>query len=140
MAQYETCEKLLSILLMFFSSRRRHTRLTCDWSSDVCSSDVPGLPNKKPRLKPPGLPWTTFSLPHNPSFCYNFPMLMIKLAPTGKKHQRHYRLVVAEKRVKLTGNHQAILGHYHPLLPKSDPSRLVIDRTRIEQWLKKGAQ
>src|SRR6266571_9420032 len=22
-----------------FSSRRRHTRLTCDWSSDVCSSD-----------------------------------------------------------------------------------------------------
>src|SRR6516225_3774072 len=24
--------------LFFFSSRRRHTRLTCDWSSDVCSS------------------------------------------------------------------------------------------------------
>src|SRR3954465_12681440 len=23
----------------FFSSRRRHTRLSCDWSSDVCSSD-----------------------------------------------------------------------------------------------------
>src|SRR4051812_49456564 len=26
----------------FFSSRRRHTRLTCDWSSDVCSSDLAG--------------------------------------------------------------------------------------------------
>src|SRR5690242_20746841 len=26
----------------FFSSRRRHTRLTCDWSSDVCSSDLEG--------------------------------------------------------------------------------------------------
>src|SRR2546430_5092573 len=24
---------------MFFSSRRRHTRFDCDWSSDVCSSD-----------------------------------------------------------------------------------------------------
>src|SRR5690242_5015050 len=24
----------------FFSRRRRHTRLTCDWSSDVCSSDL----------------------------------------------------------------------------------------------------
>src|SRR5438477_6132031 len=24
-----------------FSSRRRHTILTCDWSSDVCSSDLP---------------------------------------------------------------------------------------------------
>src|SRR6516165_10707972 len=24
----------------FFSSRRRHTRFGCDWSSDVCSSDL----------------------------------------------------------------------------------------------------
>src|SRR6266480_6181012 len=28
------------LLFFFFSSRRRHTRLTCDWSSDVCSSDL----------------------------------------------------------------------------------------------------
>src|SRR2546430_12296260 len=27
----------------FFSSRRRHTRFDCDWSSDVCSSDLPGI-------------------------------------------------------------------------------------------------
>src|SRR5260370_4497643 len=27
-------------LLFFFSSRRRHTRFKCDWSSDVCSSDL----------------------------------------------------------------------------------------------------
>src|SRR5260370_25205249 len=26
----------------FFSSRRRHTRFKCDWSSDVCSSDLLG--------------------------------------------------------------------------------------------------
>src|SRR5947207_4147453 len=26
----------------FFSSRRRHTRSLCDWSSDVCSSDLEG--------------------------------------------------------------------------------------------------
>src|SRR5207253_7440142 len=26
----------------FFSSRRRHTRWPRDWSSDVCSSDLPG--------------------------------------------------------------------------------------------------
>src|SRR6267143_4483028 len=26
----------------FFSSRRRHTRWNCDWSSDVCSSDLDG--------------------------------------------------------------------------------------------------
>src|SRR2546430_13653270 len=27
----------------FFSSRRRHTRFDCDWSSDVCSSDLPPI-------------------------------------------------------------------------------------------------
>src|SRR5689334_17623620 len=27
-------------LFFFFSSRRRHTRWNCDWSSDVCSSDL----------------------------------------------------------------------------------------------------
>src|SRR5882762_853782 len=26
--------------IFFFSSRRRHTRFKCDWSSDVCSSDL----------------------------------------------------------------------------------------------------
>src|SRR5690242_18844951 len=31
---------LVCLFLFFFSSRRRHTRLTCDWSSDVCSSDL----------------------------------------------------------------------------------------------------
>src|SRR2546426_3569615 len=29
-----------SSLYFFFSSRRRHTRLQGDWSSDVCSSDL----------------------------------------------------------------------------------------------------
>src|SRR5205085_1586216 len=28
------------LFLFFFSSRRRHTRFDCDWSSDVCSSDL----------------------------------------------------------------------------------------------------
>src|SRR5260221_12232640 len=30
----------------FFSSRRRHTRSLCDWSSDVCSSDLQVYPVK----------------------------------------------------------------------------------------------
>src|SRR5688572_24720466 len=29
-------------MFFFFSSRRRHTRFDCDWSSDVCSSDLDG--------------------------------------------------------------------------------------------------
>src|SRR2546430_5806884 len=29
--------------VFFFSSRRRHTRFDCDWSSDVCSSDLEAI-------------------------------------------------------------------------------------------------
>src|SRR5476649_2297608 len=41
---------MLYLFFFFFSSRRRHTRSLCDWSSDVCSSDlapggVPGTGN-----------------------------------------------------------------------------------------------
>src|SRR5438477_2870682 len=38
----------------FFSSRRRHTRLTCDWSSDVCSSARAQTPFDKPSLNKAG--------------------------------------------------------------------------------------
>src|SRR5215211_8646317 len=31
---------LCFFFFFFFSSRRRHTRSLCDWSSDVCSSDL----------------------------------------------------------------------------------------------------
>src|SRR5690242_20767165 len=41
-------------LLFFFSSRRRHTRLTCDWSSDVCSSDLADLVVLRERRDPSG--------------------------------------------------------------------------------------
>src|SRR2546430_7523143 len=51
---------------VIFSSRRRHTRFDCDWSSDVCSSDllprVGGggkrhqLRNHPPRSLPGGAP------------------------------------------------------------------------------------
>src|SRR3989454_5245811 len=34
------------VVFFFFSSRRRHTRLQGDWSSDVCSSDL-GLDHRE---------------------------------------------------------------------------------------------
>src|SRR5260370_40848511 len=49
------------IFFFFFSSRRRHTRFKCDWSSDVCSSDLtaqeggPGHDHAEPRISPHGL-------------------------------------------------------------------------------------
>src|SRR2546430_12509234 len=34
------CMTFFYLFFFFFSSRRRHTRFDCDWSSDVCSSDL----------------------------------------------------------------------------------------------------
>src|SRR5690606_41025521 len=51
----------------FFSSRRRHTRFSRDWSSDVCSSDLPLLlvviivliqQRPRRRLRQPSRLWT----------------------------------------------------------------------------------
>src|SRR5437588_2956760 len=35
-----SCAAVELNVVFFFSSRRRHTRSLCDWSSDVCSSDL----------------------------------------------------------------------------------------------------
>src|SRR5260370_36952383 len=50
----------LKWVLFFFSSRRRHTRFKCDWSSDVCSSDLqpPAGPSPQPvRVPERGTNW-----------------------------------------------------------------------------------
>jgi small subunit ribosomal protein S16 len=62
-------------------------------------------------------------------------MLKIKLTPTGKKHERHYRIIVAEEHSKLTGTNSGFLGHYHPLTKE-----LKLDKKLYQQWLEKGAQ
>src|SRR5256885_8490564 len=43
---------LENVICFFFSSRRRHTRLQGDWSSDVCSSDLVLEELRKLRTEP----------------------------------------------------------------------------------------
>src|SRR5947207_14126035 len=54
------------MICFFFSSRRRHTRSLCDWSSDVCSSDlVAMIPNEtraRVQLTPAGTTPMTMEL------------------------------------------------------------------------------
>src|SRR5256886_3384393 len=45
----------VSFFFFFFSSRRRHTRFDCDWSSDVCSSDLRDRNRKQAVLIRPHL-------------------------------------------------------------------------------------
>src|SRR5882762_3445301 len=49
------------MFFFFFSSRRRHTRFKCDWSSDVCSSDLKRL---RSGHRASGNGGTRFPAPH----------------------------------------------------------------------------
>ena len=62
-------------------------------------------------------------------------MLAIKLKPTGKKHQRYFRIVVAEKKSKLQGRFLDDLGW---LNPHTDTQN--INKEKVAKWLKNGAQ
>ncbi len=62
-------------------------------------------------------------------------MLKIKLKPTGKIHQRSFRIVVAEKRSKYNGNYVEDLGFYTP-----QSNTINIDQEKLAKWLKNGAQ
>src|SRR5438034_10942008 len=64
----------------FFSSRRRHTRSLCDWSSDVCSSDLTrsvwswmGVYREALTLsnRPSPLHHASTTLSSLPELCYN---------------------------------------------------------------------
>src|SRR5215510_13685319 len=52
----------MNIFCFFFSSRRRHTRWPRDWSSDVCSSDLPGAPSRVATVEVPEAERACFSL------------------------------------------------------------------------------
>lgn len=62
-------------------------------------------------------------------------MLKIKLFPKGKKHQRTFRLVVAESRSKFDGNFVDDIGFYTP-----QSKTLEVDKVKLAQWQKNGAQ
>ena len=66
---WEERKMVLNLLIFFFSSRRRHTRWSGDWSSDVCSSDLLFLPNSRCGSAPSFYP-AIFSLRQHPRFLY----------------------------------------------------------------------
>lgn len=62
-------------------------------------------------------------------------MLRIRLRRTGKKHQPHYRIVVAEHTAPIAGKFVAQLGHYNPR-----SKELVLNAEATTTWLNHGAQ
>jgi len=62
-------------------------------------------------------------------------MIIIRLKPGGKKHQRRFRIVLTEKRRKLTGKVIKILGWYDP-----QRKEYSLEKEEIKKYLDKGGQ
>src|SRR5205085_7246680 len=63
------------LFFFFFSSRRRHTRFDCDWSSDVCSSDL----RKRDRERGEGSAFFfSASCPQSPALVPRSPLSVLR--------------------------------------------------------------
>ena len=62
-------------------------------------------------------------------------MLVIRFQPVGKKQQKTFRLVLQEKRSRLSGKAIAILGWWDPRLKKGG-----FDKEAINFYIQNGAQ
>ncbi len=64
-------------------------------------------------------------------------MVKIKLAQSGKRNRKTYRIVVMEEGKRRDGKTIEILGFYNPLVT---PPQLTIDQERLQYWMSVGAQ
>ncbi|MBA2283472.1 MAG: 30S ribosomal protein S16 [Actinomycetota bacterium] len=61
----------------------------------------------------------------------------LRLMRMGKKKQPTYRVVAADGRAPRDGRFIEILGSYDP---RQEPSKVLIDTAKADEWIKKGAQ
>jgi small subunit ribosomal protein S16 len=61
----------------------------------------------------------------------------LRLVRMGKTKQPTYRVVAADSRSPRNGRFIELIGTYEP---RRDPSVIKLDATKVEKWLKNGAQ
>src|SRR5438132_3668497 len=103
---------ILCFVLFFFSSRRRHTRSLCDWSSDVCSSDLRDLTARKEAQDALHRSEQTFQLlVESIQDCAIF-----MLDPDGRVASWN----AAAERIKGYRAHEIMGGHFSTFYPPDD--------------------
>src|SRR2546430_9427431 len=97
-------------IFFFFSSRRRHTRFDCDWSSDVCSSDL--------DFPAPSAPLDTGRQPGNPPHTEHCAFGNAPAAAPAMETSRILPIAVAAA---------------DPILVLSEPLHLNVGLVRVQQ-------
>lgn len=64
-------------------------------------------------------------------------MVKIRLQRVGKKKAPFYHIVVADSKSPRDGKIIEQIGTYNPMV---DPAELVLDREKVEKWIKNGAK
>ncbi len=64
-------------------------------------------------------------------------MVKIRLQRVGKKKAPFYHIVVADSKSPRDGKIIEQIGTYNPMV---EPSELVIDKEKVEKWIKNGAK
>ena len=64
-------------------------------------------------------------------------MVKIRLTRTGRKNFPSFRIVAIEQTKKRDGKYIEILGYFNP---SKNPTELTVDKDKITDWVKKGAQ
>lgn len=64
-------------------------------------------------------------------------MVVVRLRRAGSKSRPFFRVVVTEHSSPREGRFIEVIGHYNP---RTKPETLVLERARLEHWLKSGAQ
>ena len=64
-------------------------------------------------------------------------MVKIRLQREGKKKAPFYHIVVADSRSPRDGKIIEQIGTYDPM---TEPSTIVLDNAKVEQWIKNGAK
>src|SRR5438093_4726151 len=105
-----------TILRFFFSSRRRHTRLVSDWSSDVCSSDLPLPASHSPNMLTSKEKSDTRRLPMMPiRDVVIFPHMMTPFVVGRESSVRALEEALAEdKKIFLATQHDASVDEPRP--------------------------
>src|SRR2546430_4520078 len=100
---------IAALLVFFFSSRRRHTRFDCDWSSDVCSSDLSSPVRWCIAASPSE--WRCRSSPSAPSRCGARPRRRPRWSPCLHSPWRSRRGGSGERRVGEEGRSRGAPCH-----------------------------
>ena len=64
-------------------------------------------------------------------------MVKIRLQRQGAKKSPFYHIVVADSRTSRDGKIIEKIGTYDPM---TDPSTIVLDKEKVEKWIKNGAK